>query len=341
MSAVSNIGHMAMRVEDLDRAVDFQTDVMGLLETERQGNTSFMTCNDRHHELILIESAKRGYDHIGLEVGSAEDLEAVRNKSASAGGEVLTPVQEGETGIDRCFFVRSPAGHVFKIFLGKDYRRRQALAKAAPGPLADYLATPFPDRHSDCREIEIVAIDLETTGLDPRKDVILSIGLVNIEGFRVKLSTAWHSIVRIDRDIPGESAVIHQITDDQSAAGAPIEELMPELLRRLAGRPMLVHYSPIEQNFIDAVCRRLYGAPFVIPIIDTLEIGQRVFERRNHTIQPGDLRLFNLRPRYNLPQYKAHNALSDALATAELFLAMADNLYPGRPCRLGDFLSKR
>ena len=49
-------------------------------------------------------------------------------------------------------------------FLGKDYRRRQALAKAAPGPLADYLATPFPDRHSDCREIEIVAIDLETTG---------------------------------------------------------------------------------------------------------------------------------------------------------------------------------
>ena len=75
--------------------------------------------------------------------------------------------------------------------------------------------------------------------------------------------------------------------------------------------------------------------------IDTLEIAQRVFERRNHTIQPGDLRLFNLRPRYNLPQYRAHNALSDALATAELFLAMAENLYPGRPCPLGEFLSKR
>lgn len=226
-------------------------------------------------------------------------------------------------------------------FLGKEYQRKAALAKAAPGPLADYLQTPFPDKDSDCREIEIVAIDLETTGLDPRKDDILSIGMVNIDHFGVKLSTAWHSIVRIERDIPGESAVIHQITDDQSAAGAPIEELLPEVLRRMAGRPMLVHYSPIEQNFLSAACQRLYGAPFVVPIIDTLEIGQRVFVRRNHTIQPGDLRLFNLRPRYNLPQYKAHNALSDALATAELFLAMVDNLYPGQPCPLGQFLSKR
>jgi DNA polymerase-3 subunit epsilon len=230
---------------------------------------------------------------------------------------------------------------VFARFLGKEYQRKRALARAAPGPLADFLATPFPDQEQDCREIEIVAVDLETTGLDPRKDDILSIGLVHIDRFGIRLNTAWHRIVRVEQAIPGESAVIHQITDDQSAAGAPIDELLPEVLRRLAGRPMLVHYSPIEQDFIDAACRSLYGAPFVVPIIDTLEIGQRVFERRNHLIQPGDLRLFNLRPRYNLPLYKAHNALSDALATAELFLAMADNLYPGRPCPLGEFLSKR
>jgi DNA polymerase-3 subunit epsilon len=79
----------------------------------------------------------------------------------------------------------------------------------------------------------------------------------------------------------------------------------------------------------------------VAPIIDTLEIAQRAFQRRNHTIQPGDLRLFNLRPRYNLPQYKAHNALSDALATAEVFLALADNQYPTAPCPLREFLSNR
>lgn len=225
--------------------------------------------------------------------------------------------------------------------LGKNYQRKRALAKAAAGPLADYLATELPNRKDNCRDLEIVAIDLETTGLDPNKDAILSIGLVNIDHWGIKLNTAWHRIVRIDTAIPGESAVIHHITDDQAAAGEPLADLLPQVLGRLAGRPMLVHYSPIEQRFLDTACRQLYGAPFVVEIIDTLEIGQRVFERRNHLIQPGDLRLFNLRPRYNLPQYKAHNAFSDALATAELFIAMADNLYPGKPCPLGEFLSKR
>jgi DNA polymerase-3 subunit epsilon len=230
---------------------------------------------------------------------------------------------------------------VLAKFFGKEYQRNKALAKAAPGPLADYLATPFPHKHSNCRDLEIVAIDLETTGLDPDTDEILSIGLVHIADWAVKLDTSWHSIVRIDKDIPGETAVIHHITDDQSAAGAPLEELLPVVLGRLAGRAMLVHYSPIEQNFLSTACEKLYGAPFVAPIIDTLEIAQNTYQRRNHTIQPGDLRLFNLRPRYNLPQYKAHNALSDALATAEVFLALADNLYAEQPAPLRAFLSKR
>ena len=230
---------------------------------------------------------------------------------------------------------------MFTRFLSKEQQRKRALSRVAPGPLADYLSTPFPSKKLNCRETEIIAIDLETTGLDPDKDDILSIGMVSIVDWSVRLSTSWHRIVQVDKAIPGASAVIHQITDDQSAAGLPIEALLPEVLERMAGKPMLVHYSPIEQNFMSAVCRKLYGAPFVTPIIDTLEIAQRVYERRNHLVQPGDLRLFNLRPRYNLPQYKAHNALSDALATAELFLAMADNLYAEQPCPLGEFLSRR
>ncbi len=230
---------------------------------------------------------------------------------------------------------------MFSRFLSLDTLRKRALAKSGPGAMHDYLSTPLTSKKAECENLTIVALDLETTGLDPKKDHILSYGLVEIQHMAVRLQTSRHQLISIDGDIPEESAVIHHITDDQAATGISIERALPELLSRLAGKVMLVHYASIEQNFIDAACRKHYGVPFMIRTIDTLVLAQRLFERRNHTIQPGDLRLFNLRPRYNLPNYKAHNALSDALATAELFLAMAAEMVP-RPeqCQLNRFLTR-
>lgn len=227
---------------------------------------------------------------------------------------------------------------MFGKFFSKDYSRRRALAKAS-GPLQDFLATPFPGHQELCHDIEVVALDFETTGLNPRKDSILSVGMVDIKRMAVQLDTAWHQLISVDHAISEESVVIHEITDDQAAEGRPIDEVLPEILKRLAGRVMLVHYKNIEQNFLDVACRRLYGARFVVETIDTLDLAARVYERLNHTIQTGDLRLFNLRPRYNLPRYKAHNALTDAVATAELFLAMAAEMAPPEDCRLGPFLN--
>jgi DNA polymerase-3 subunit epsilon len=230
---------------------------------------------------------------------------------------------------------------MFQRFFSQETLRKRALTKVSDGVLHDYLSTPLTSKKTQCDDLIIVALDLETTGLDPKQDKILSYGLVEIRHMTIKLETSRHQLISIDEEIPEESAVIHHITDDQAATGIPIEEALPELLECLAGKVMLVHYSAIEQNFIDAACRKLYGAPFIIPIIDTLVLARQLFERRNHTIQAGNLRLFNLRPRYNLPNYKAHNALSDALATAELFLAMAAEMYPSPDsCQLSRFLTR-
>jgi DNA polymerase-3 subunit epsilon len=229
---------------------------------------------------------------------------------------------------------------MLKRYFGKQAQRRRGLAKAPPGVMREFLSVPLYDKGTSCRQADIVALDLETTGLDPKRDSILSYGLVHVKDMTIRLETAAHEVISVDEDIPEESAVIHQITDDVAATGRPLKEVLPDLLKQLAGKVMLVHYARIEQNFLDAACRELYGAPFVVRTIDTLVLAQRLFELRNHTIQAGNLRLFNLRPLYNLPQYKAHNALSDALATAELFLAMAMDIYPStRDCRLERFLT--
>jgi catechol 2,3-dioxygenase-like lactoylglutathione lyase family enzyme len=110
---------MGLRVPDLDAAVAFQRDVIGMVETERSAGAAYLTCNERHHELILIEDpARRGYDHIGLEVPDPVALEQAKALVERAGGELLSDIYDGEPGIDRALRIRGPEGHVFKLFCG-------------------------------------------------------------------------------------------------------------------------------------------------------------------------------------------------------------------------------
>jgi DNA polymerase-3 subunit epsilon len=228
---------------------------------------------------------------------------------------------------------------MWQHLFGKDIARRRALRRVASGPLHDFLSVPFPSRTLRCKDVEIVALDLETTGLNPAKDRILSVGMVHIQGMAVQLESAWQQVIRISHPIPEPSAIIHRITDDQSARGLPLQQVLPEVLKRLAGNVMLVHHAALEQQFLDHACRSLYGSAFLIPLIDTERLAKRRFERRNRPFRPGELRLFNLRERYGLPRYTAHSALSDALGTAELFLAIAAGMSADCNCRLRDVLS--
>src|ERR671921_2292854 len=99
---VTRIGHVALHVADLDAAVDFQQKVIGMVETERLAGASYLTCNDRHHELILIEDPlNRGYEHLALEVPDAATLEGAAARLTAAGGAPLGGVYDGEPGIDR------------------------------------------------------------------------------------------------------------------------------------------------------------------------------------------------------------------------------------------------
>ncbi len=218
-------------------------------------------------------------------------------------------------------------------------RRRKVLKKTQHPLMRDFYVAEAAHRKQDWRETPLVAVDLETTGLNPQKDQILSIGLVEMHQGSIHLDSAWHQIVQVEQQIPEETAVIHHITDDQMAKGGSISEVLPALLQRLRGKVMLVHYAFVEQAFIDAACKNLYDTPFVIPTIDTLKLAHRRMSARNHTISPHELRLFNLRKLYDLPEYKAHNAMYDAIATAELFMAMAADSNPNGPQRIGDYLN--
>ena len=212
---------------------------------------------------------------------------------------------------------------LFAPWRSTDRRRTRALASAPTGPLRQYLSAPLPSPSTPVAQLRLLALDLETTGLDPRTDEILSIGFVPVDGDTIMLGGARSIMVRTDRRV-GESATIHGITDDHAAqTGVGLDEALALTLAALQGRALLAHYAPMETGFLQRACRQVFGARVVLTTVDTMHVQYRLMTAGLADEPPRDaLRLWRARTRYGLPTYRAHDALTDALACAELYLAL-------------------
>ncbi|MGR4069355.1 3'-5' exonuclease [Billgrantia sp. C5P2] len=213
------------------------------------------------------------------------------------------------------------------------YLQRRA-AEAQDPLLRRFFAADWPAPDTPIGEAPLVALDLETTGLDVQRHAIVSIGLVPFSLDRIPLARRRYWVVRPSRPLSGSSIAYHHITHSEVARAPDLEEILPELLEALAGRIAVVHFRHIERPFLsDAVKARL-GAGIRFPMIDTMSLEARLYRlslwsrlRRWMRRPPVSIRLGDSRRRYGLPDYQGHHALVDALATAELLQAQVARYY--------------
>lgn len=210
-----------------------------------------------------------------------------------------------------------------------DWRERFAelAARSRVVPIRDFYRYGAPSADTRLSDTPLVALDLETTGLDPKRHGIVSIGTVPFSLDRARPADGYYRVVRPRREIDEHSITIHRITHEEVEDAPDLEDIVDELLEALAGRVAVVHYHAIERRFLYQALLRRFGEGVLFPLIDTLDIEKQVRGRRS--LNPltwfgrrrVSVRLADTRRRYNLPEYAAHHALTDALATAELFQA--------------------
>ncbi|MCB1583069.1 MAG: exonuclease domain-containing protein [Marinicella sp.] len=219
-------------------------------------------------------------------------------------------------------------------------RLEKALSLHPKGQLKNFLMTPLADQNRSAEHIDYFVIDFETTGLDYKKDHIISMGFTTIKNGRIQLQHSQHHLVKTDKKLQSDNVSIHQITDDAVSHGITVKTMMNLLLQNLSGKVMVAHYKNIEENFIQSISETLYGHKLPLLVVDTLNIERRIRQKLNQPIYSNQLRLFNLREHYHLPRYHAHNALEDAIATAELLLAQISHRQrQGYQVKLKDILS--
>jgi len=221
---------------------------------------------------------------------------------------------------------------------GYEAKRKRLLKKAPEGPLKNFLTVPFPDLDTPIHDLPILAVDFETTGLNAKVDKLLSVGFVTMEKEQIKLNSCYHQIIKTTTKLEESNVIIHQITDDQKELGQPLALVIQKLLQALTGKVMLVHFARIERQFLKQACLELYGLAPDFPIIDTLVIAKRQLDKRDVSYDPSELRLSKLRQKYQLPDHHGHNALNDAIATAELLLAQVHNKVKTENVQLKDII---
>ncbi|MEG3619583.1 exonuclease domain-containing protein [Magnetovibrio sp. PR-2] len=212
---------------------------------------------------------------------------------------------------------------MLSVLKGSSLRRRLLSHKAAGTPMEAFYNASWPKRATPLEHLEFIAVDLETTGLSPNQHEIVSIGWCVIRGMTILYGDRGHVLCKPEKEVSEESAVIHTLTDDMLADAPPLCESLEAFLPHAAGRVLIAHHCKIETGFLDKACKKCFGLPFEMPTIDTMGLEIRTLMRRNEAVEPGMLRLDALRSRYNLPRYKSHNAMIDAIAAGELFLAQA------------------
>ena len=188
---------------------------------------------------------------------------------------------------------------------------------AASGPLSTlYSQTAWPSR-TPFSELKVLAVDCEMTGLNPKQDALLSIGWVVIRNGFIEYSSGRHVLCHATENV-GESVTIHGLSDRQIAGASSVSQALSLLLKDLSDSVAVFHHAHLDIEFLQRAAISTFGCPLSFQYIDTMAIEKRRLDRQG---KAGSLQLGLCRDRYILPHSHAHNALSDAIATAELLIA--------------------
>ncbi|MBI5067769.1 MAG: 3'-5' exonuclease [Deltaproteobacteria bacterium] len=180
------------------------------------------------------------------------------------------------------------------------------------------------------KEVTYWALDLETGGLDSRRDPVISIGMVPVREGTIRLGEGYRTLVHPEggASIDPASVAAHQLVRGDLGAAPRLAEVLPEVERRLREGVLIVHHQSIDVTFLKRDFARS-GLQWPKPrVVDTA----RLLALTSRMAEPGlasdqiERNLTLARREYGLPDYGAHDALLDAVATAELFLVLRKRL---------------
>ena len=175
-----------------------------------------------------------------------------------------------------------------------------------------WRALPSPPPSTPFQTQRWLVADTETSGLDPRADRLLSIGALGLTGLRVDLADGFDTVLRQTRPNTRENILIHGIGEQEQRSGEDAQGALIRFLEFTGKAPLLAYHAPFDAAFIRRAMRSHLGFAPALQWLDLAVLLPALFDARSQLALDDWLLRFGIRP----PE--RHNALGDALATAQL-----------------------
>lgn len=176
------------------------------------------------------------------------------------------------------------------------------------------------------RDAAYAVVDLETTGLRPRRDEIISFASVPVEQGRIVVGGTVTALIRPRRMPPAETIRIHGLRSADLEHAPALHDSLDVILAALSGRVLVAHAAWVETGFLSKALKSVGARPRG-PVLDTAVIARG--------LSGGASGLGATARRFGLPVHRPHHADGDALTTAQLFIALAAKLESREPQTVG------
>jgi DNA polymerase-3 subunit epsilon len=178
-------------------------------------------------------------------------------------------------------------------------------------------------------EADFVVFDTELTGLDFKRDSIISIGAVRMKGRRILMGQMFYRLVKPLSELKSQSVVVHGLTHTDLEQAEPAGKAMEEFLEFAGDAVLVCHFAFIDLHFLNRTLKSLTGDVCTSAVLDTSSVHDWLCARDKgfaaRYCSGGSQRdLFAVARVHGVEVEKAHNALYDAFITAQLL----QRLYP-------------
>lgn len=168
-----------------------------------------------------------------------------------------------------------------------------------------------------------VSFDCETTGLNTKKDEILSIGAVKIIDNKIELSHSFERFIKPQRYISEESIKIHHIRPCDLEHGIDAKVAVEEFLHFIGNSTLIGYYVQFDIAMINRYVKEIIGTTLPNRSIEL----SNMYYKRYHKHSPYefvDLKFDTIMEELNLPKLGQHDAVNDAVMSSMIYLKLKE-----------------